>query len=300
MIKETIMERSKVNLGYLEGWISSALNILLFILKLWAGVAISSIAMIADAWHTLSDTLTSLVVIVGFTIAGKPKDKEHPFGHGRAEVIGALIIGIILGVVGVNFLKESAHNLLRRSATPSFTLFPILIFTASAVLKESLAQFAFWAGRRISSRALIGDGWHHRSDAIASLLIVAGALLGKKLWWIDGVMGLGVSLLILWAAFDVVRKSADDLMGREVTDELAKSIREICKKTSPEITGIHHLHVHGYGDHRELTLHVRLGGERTLVDTHAIASSIEKALRESLNLEATVHTEPHHISRKHT
>ncbi len=292
------MERSKINLGYLEGWISSVLNTILFVLKLWVGMTIGSIAMIADAWHTLSDTLTSLVVIVGFWIAGKPEDKEHPFGHGRAEVIGALVIGVLLGVVGFNFIKESVLNLQHHAKPPSFTLVPILIFAISVVLKEAMAQFSFWAGRKIGSRSLIGDGWHHRSDAVASLLIVIGALLGGKLWWIDGVMGVGVSLLILWAAFDVARSSANDLMGEDVNEELAKRINDLCRETAPEIRSMHHLHLHRYGDHRELTIHVRLDGEKSLHEAHAIASSIEKALQQSLQMEATVHMEPERTTKE--
>ena len=98
------MNDQKQQLGYLEGWLSSVLNVVLFGLKLWVGMMAGSVAMIADAWHTLSDTLTSVIVLVGFWISGKPKDKEHPFGHGRAELIGAIIIAILLALVGFSFL----------------------------------------------------------------------------------------------------------------------------------------------------------------------------------------------------
>jgi len=286
------MKKKDRNLGYLEGVLSSIINTILFILKLWVGMMVGSVAMIADAWHTLSDTLTSLVVIIGFWISGRPSDREHPFGHGRAELIGALIIGTLLGVVGVNFFKESVMNLFRHVKPPTFTLVPIIIFALSIAIKEAIAQFSMWAGKKINSRALIADAWHHRSDAIASALIVLGALFGKSLWWIDGVMGIGVSLLILWAAFDVVRSAADDLMGEDVDPVLSGKIQALITEIAPDITHVHHLHVHRYGQHREITLHIRMDGEATLNLVHEVASRIETRLRSELDVEVTVHAEP--------
>ncbi len=105
------MKTSSKTLGYLEGWLSVGLNTALFFFKYWAGTRFGSVAMVADAWHTLSDTLTSVVVIVGFFIASRPADKGHPFGHGRAEPIGAVVIAVLLAVVGVNFLQESINRL---------------------------------------------------------------------------------------------------------------------------------------------------------------------------------------------
>jgi cation diffusion facilitator family transporter len=190
------MDIQKQQLGYIEGWLSTVLNTLLFGLKLWVGIRAGSVAMVADAWHTLSDTLTSIVVIFGFWIAGKPQDREHPFGHGRAEVIGAVVIGTLLAVVGFNFLVKSYHQL-RNPQHVNFSLFSIVVFAISIVLKEALAQFSLWAGKKVKSQSLIADGWHHRSDAIASALIVIGALFGKTFWWIDGVLQ-HYSLLLNW------------------------------------------------------------------------------------------------------
>jgi len=289
------MEKGKINLGYVEGILSAVVNSGLFILKLWTGMAVGSVAMIADAWHTLSDTLTSLVVIIGFWISGKPSDSKHPFGHGRAELIVALVIGTLLGVVGVGFMKESVVNIMKHARPPAFTLFPIVIFAVSVVVKEGMAQFSQWAGRKINSKALIADGWHHRSDAIASALIVVGALLGKMVWWIDGAMGIGVSLLILWAAFDVLRTSANDLLGEEVDSGLASNICSIISEIAPEAGCIHHMHMHRYGSHREVTLHLRMNGDSILQKVHEVTDRIEAHLRQKLDIEATVHAEPGNI-----
>ena len=287
-----MIDRKKQKLGYLEGWLSAVLNILLFVLKLWAGIVTGSVAMIADAWHTLSDTLTSAIVLAGFYIAGKPKDKKHPFGHGRAELICAMIIGTLLGVVGFTFLKESYLQILHHTVV-EFRVAGIIIFAVSAVIKEGLAQFSVWAGKKINSKALIADGWHHRSDAIASLLIVIGALIGKHFWWIDGVLGIIVSLLILYAAFETLKNTADTLLGQDIGEELVDKVTKTLNEIAPEIiSDAHHFHLHQYGDHEEITLHLKMPGDFSLHKAHELASKVENELREKYNLEPTIHFEP--------
>jgi cation diffusion facilitator family transporter len=285
------MDTQKQQLGYLEGWLSSVVNALLFALKLWVGMAVGSVAMIADAWHTLSDTITSAVVIAGFWISGKPHDKDHPFGHGRAELIGAIIIATLLGLVGINFIKESYLQLQHRERVVFNTL-GILAFAVSVVVKEALAQFSIWAGKKVDSQALLADGWHHRSDAIASFLIVVGALLGRFFWWIDGVLGFLVSALILYAAFDIMKEAANTLMGEDVAREFEQRIIEKVKAVAPDVSEVHHCHMHRYGDHMEVTLHVRMNEDYSLRQAHAIVSRIEDALRDDLKIEPTIHAEP--------
>jgi len=191
-------------------------------------------------------------------------------------------------------LSRSISNLLHHVQAPHFSHFAVGVFAVSVLLKEGLAKFSLWAGRKINSQALIGDGWHHRSDAIASLLIVIGALFGQSLWWIDGVMGIGVALLILYAAYDVTKNSATVMMGEQVDGELDKKIREVVEEVAPGIKNVHHLHLHRYGSHREVTLHLHMPPDMTVRRAHDIASQIEQALRTTLSLEATVHMEPLH------
>jgi cation diffusion facilitator family transporter len=285
------MDAQKQQLGYLEGWLSAVVNTLLFVLKLWVGMAAGSVAMIADAWHTLSDTITSAVVVAGFWISGRPSDKSHPFGHGRAELIGAVIIATLLGMVSINFFKES-YLQLRQHERVEFNTLAILAFAVSVLVKEALAQFSMWAGKKVDSQALLADGWHHRSDAIASLLIVVGALLGRMFWWIDGVLGFLVSFLILYAAFDIMKGAANTLMGEEVAHDLEERIIQKVHSVAPDVSEVHHCHMHRYGDHIEVTLHVRMNEDYSLRQAHEIVSRIENTLREDLNIEPTIHAEP--------
>jgi cation diffusion facilitator family transporter len=286
------MRSEAQRLGYLEGWISVFLNTALFVVKYAVGVAAGSIAMVADAWHTLSDTLTSVVLLLGFWISARRPDKEHPFGHGRAEVISALIIGTLLAVVGVGFLKESIYRL-QHHTSATFSTMAVIVFVASVILKEGLAQFSIWAGKKTHSNSLMADGWHHRSDAIASALIVVGALLGSRVWWIDGVMGICVSLLILYATFDIMKHAASPLLGEAPDEQMELKIQELVRRLAPKVQALHHFHMHRYGAHVELTFHVRLPPDIQLSEAHETATRIETALRDQLNIEATIHTEPY-------
>jgi len=277
--------------AYIEGWLSVALNTALFLAKYGVGTASGSVAVVADAWHTLSDSLTSLVLLAGFWIAGRRADREHPFGHGRAEAIGSIVICSLLAVVGIGFLKESAARLWQMRAA-RFGAAAVGILLASTVLKEALARYSIFAGRRLKSSSLIADGWHHRSDAIASGLIAAGALLGGRIWWLDGAMGIGVSLLILWVAFDLLMHTASALLGEAPSAEFKAHIRSLIGQAVPAASRIHHLHLHRYGDHSELTLHLRLPGDMDLRGAHEIASRAEEAIRRQTGIEATIHAEP--------
>jgi len=285
------MKLSRKSLGYLEGWLSVGINTTLFFFKLWVGLLIGSVAMKADAWHTLSDTLTSIVVILGFWMSSRPADKKHAFGHGRAEAIGSLVIGTLLAVVGISFFKDSISRLINHRAV-TFTFFAITVFVISVIIKEGLAQFSFWAGRKIHARSLIGDAWHHRSDSIASGLIVIGALFGKRFWWMDGVLGIGVSLLILYATYAIIRSAASYLIGEAPSQSLEKRIQDTIRDADLSPEPVHHLHVHHYGEHMEITAHLRLPADMNVDDAHEIATKIEKALKKEFNAETTIHIEP--------
>ncbi len=288
---KTTKKWSKKNYGYFEGIVSVILNTLLFAIKLWIGILFNSIAMIADAWHTLSDTLTSVIVIIGFWISGKPADKNHPFGHGRAETIGTVIIGILLIIVGIKFLADSINRLINFQSS-TFNIIAIIVFLTSFILKEALAQLSFIFGKKISSPSLTADGWHHRSDAIASILIVVGALFSKNFWWMDGVLGIIVSLFILFAAIQITFENTSLILGQDIKPEEKNNIKNLVLRLSKEIKDIHHFHFHKYGDHVELTFHIRVSPNMSVGKAHELANSIEKKIKEKFDYDTTVHVEP--------
>lgn len=266
-------------------------NSAVFLIKYWTGVSTSSVAMVADAWHTLSDVLTSAVVVVGFWMASKPADRKHPFGHGRAEAVGAIIIGTLLAVVGATFLRESLFRL-QAHENVIYSELSLLVFSVTIFVKEGLAQISLRIGKTIQSHALVADGWHHRSDAITTALIVAGAVAGGSFWWMDGVMGIAVSMLILYMAATILRGVAGMLLGEAPEPSLVEGISRIVAEVAPAATHVHHLHVHRYGDHTEVTFHVMLPSRMMLGEAHEVADAIEEALRKKLHVCATVHIDP--------
>jgi len=289
--KKQVSKKYKTFIGYLEGTVSIILNTLLFGLKYWVGVKTFSIAIIADAWHTLSDSLTSLVVIIGFKVSSKPADKKHPFGHGRAEIISSVIIGTLLAVVGVNFLIASIQRFINHQSA-SYGNLAIIVFIISVIVKEGLAQFSLRAGKKINSQSLIADGWHHRSDALVSLLILVGIFIEKYFWWVDSIMGIGVSLVIFYTTYTILKESISTLIGEEPSKDFEAEIRKIVTNSVSRDVKLHHFHSHKYGDNKELTFHIRLPADMRLEDAHRITEKLEKKIREEMNIETTIHIEP--------
>jgi cation diffusion facilitator family transporter len=284
-------------IGYLEGILSLFINVILFIIKYWAGIKTASLAIIADAWHSLSDSFTSIIVIFGFRLSSKPADKKHPFGHGRAELISSIIIGTLLAVVGVHFFIESIEKLkLHESA--KYGNLALIIMAISIILKEGMAQFAIRYGKMLDSKSLIADGWHHRSDSISSVLILIGILFGSEYWWIDGVLGIIVSLFIFFATYKILKESVSSLLGEEPEEKIKAQLEELINKNLDFDVKLHHLHLHHYGNHKELTFHIYLDPEMNLLKAHDITDMLEDLIRENMNIEATIHVEPAIIKEK--
>ena len=273
------------------GWISILVNVLLFGLKYWVGITSGSVAIIADAWHTLSDSITSIIVVISIWIASRPADKEHPFGHGRAEILATTIIGVLLAVIAAEFFIESVQRLIERKAANYGTL-AIVITAISVLAKEGLARYSIIVGKKTGSRSLKADAWHHRSDAISSVVILAGIFLNKYIWWIDGAMGIVVTLLILHAAYGILKEVFNAFLGEKPDKQTVNKINDICTKHYESAVYPHHIHVHHYGEHTEMTFHIKLNKSLSLEVAHNITSMIEDDIRTELEIEATIHTEP--------
>lgn len=280
-----------IRLGYKEGVVSVVLNLFLFILKYYAGVVSFSVALVADAWHTLSDSLTSVMVIAGIKLSARKPDREHPFGHGRWEQIAALIIAMMLVSVGIGFIRESVSKL-QAHETADFGWLAYLATIVSIIIKEGLAQYAFYIGRLTGNASVKADAWHHRSDALSSVVVLVGLLLSPYFWWIDSVLGLVVSVLLFYAAYGIIREAADKILGEKPSEEMIARVEEIVRDEMGKECYPHHYHIHNYGNYAEFTFHIKVPGEETVSEAHAQATSVEKRIRTEMNLEATIHIEP--------
>jgi len=290
-LKNFKFKLDKSNWAEVEGWLSIFGNIVLFILKYWAGLLTGSIAIIADAWHTLSDSLSSVIVIIGAKISKKPADEDHPFGHGRADLISAFIIGILLLLVAFDFIIESYHTLQNQESS-KFGNIAVIVMIISVVLKELLAQFAYFGAKKTNSKVLKADAWHHRSDAISSLVILVGIFLGPYFWWIDGALGMIVAIMIGYAAYEIISDSIHSLLGESPSDTIIDELKSTIGEVHPYDLEPHHFHLHVYGDHSELTFHIRLPQDMPIKQAHDIATVLEEAILEKYAYVSTIHIEP--------
>ena len=274
----------------IEGIVSVVVNILLFAFKYAVGIFSGSLSIIADAWHSLSDSISSIIVIIGGIFSKKPADKEHPFGHGRIELITSFIVGIMLIFIGYTFFAEAIKNLLSKR-TANFNKAAIIAMIVSIIIKEILAQYSFWAYRKSGAKSLYADAWHHRSDSITSIIILIGILIGKNFWQSDAILSVLVSIVIFIAALDVIKSSVQPLIGEYPSEEIINKIKNIADELKLNCESLHHFHIHIYGSHAEITFHIRFPKDMTVFEAHNMATIFENAIREKLSIEATIHIE---------
>ncbi|NOZ03038.1 MAG: cation transporter [FCB group bacterium] len=281
----------RARIGKFQGWTSIVVNILLFLVKFMIGIMVRSVSVIADAIHTLSDVVSSAVVIWGFNEAEKPADYEHPYGHGRAEYIATLVIAILLCVAGIEFIEASVKRILNpEPLTPAWWM--ILAVLATIGLKEVMARFAGYLSGKITSDTLKADAWHHRSDAISSFLVVIAMVAGRAGYYaLDGYAGLGVALFIIWTGIEIARNAIDDLLGKPPTDEEIEEIRKTAQAIEG-VLGVHDIAVHSYGNDKFASIHIEIDASETPSRSHDIAERVEEVLRKNLNVAPTVHIDP--------
>jgi len=278
-------------IGIFQGWVSTTVNIVLFIFKLFIGLMTGAVSLIADAVHTLSDVITSLIVIWGFNQAKKPADMGHPYGHGRAEYIATLIISILLCVAGIEFIETAVH----RIQNPILIIsdwWMVIILGLTIIMKEITARYAEFLSSKIASGLLHADAWHHRTDAISSVLVLMALIAGNFGYpSIDGWAGLLVALILIYTGFEIARDSVDDLIGKPPDIMELDAIREIALSV-PGALGVHDISVHSYGHDRFVNIHAEINATKSAAEAHDISEEIESRLEKAMGVEPTVHLDP--------
>ena len=278
--------------GRMAGFTGIVCNILLFILKLSAGLLSGSVSVMADAFNNLSDTGSSIVTMVGLKMAGRPADPEHPFGHGRMEYMSGFIVSLIITLVGVELFKSSAEKI----ASPeelTVSAVTIVVLLCSIALKLWMCLFNRSLGKRIGSGALKATALDSLTDsaATAGVLIAVGvsALFGVN---IDPYMGLVVAGFIIYTGLKTAKDTLDPLLGTAPDPALVERIqREVLSYEG--FLGIHDLIVHNYGPGRLfVTLHVEVAYNTDILHCHEQIDLCERELGEKLSLELVIHMDP--------
>ena len=211
--------------GVLSSLVGICCNVLLFAAKVVIGMVMNSISVTADAFNNLSDAASSVISFVGVKMADKPADEEHPFGHGRMEYIAALIVSFLVIEVGFTFFKSSIGKL-RTPETMNFDLVPFLILLLSVAVKLWMGMFNRKLGRRIDSKVLLATATDSLGDVVTTSVTILSILVYRFLGWnIDAVMGILVSLVVMWAGIGIARDTLEPLIGQAGDPELAARIR---------------------------------------------------------------------------
>ncbi|KUO59921.1 MAG: cation diffusion facilitator family transporter [Gracilibacter sp. BRH_c7a] len=278
--------------GYLSGIVGIIANTALFGIKLATGLMINSIALIGDALNNLTDAASSLVTIVGFKLASKPADEEHPFGHGRLEYIAGLIVSFLIILVGYELIKSSVDRIIYPvQVSFSWPVFLIILF--AIFVKSWLFFLNRLLSKEINSKALLAVSFDSLSDMIATGCI--GVSLIASLFTtfpLDGYVGIIVSLLILYSGISLTKETISPLLGEVPEQELIIRISE--KILSYEkVVGIHDLIVHTYGPNKYMaSIHVELPADQDIIEMHEYIDLIERQVAKELNILITIHMDP--------
>ena len=280
--------------------IGGAVNMLLLVFKFVAGVLGHSSAMIADAIHSLSDFVTDIIVLVFVKISSKPQDKSHDYGHGKYETLALTIIGIALMAVAISIIVKGAIRIAGWANGEVLEAPGMLAFWASVVsivLKEAVYRYSIIKAKKLNSKALEANAWHHRSDALSSIgtaVGIGGAIfLGQRWTILDPIASVVVGAFIVKVAFDLLKNGIGDLMEQSLPDEVEDEILRLAAEV-PGVTEPHDLRTRRIGNHYAIELHILMDGDISLKEAHDKASEVENLLRRHFGEEThvAVHVEP--------
>lgn len=292
---ETKLPEVRGRYGYLSGIVGILANIILFAVKLTTGLIINSIAFIGDAFNNLTDAASSLVTMIGFKLANKPADEEHPFGHGRLEYIAGLIVSFLIILVGYELLRSSFERIID-PVSVKFSFPALLIIICAILTKGWLFLFNRLLSRTIDSKALLATAYDSLSDMISTSCI--GLSLIASLFTtfaLDGYVGLLVAGIIIYSGISMTKETISPLLGEVPDQELIAQIsRKI--RSYEKVVGIHDLVVHTYGPGKYMaSIHVEIPSSADIMEVHEYIDMIEGQVAKDLGIILTIHMDPLNI-----
>ncbi|VGO13818.1 Ferrous-iron efflux pump FieF [Pontiella desulfatans] len=287
---------NRTRLGMLAGWASTVMSALMAAAKFFLGAASGSVSMIADATNNLTDMGSSLVIALGFQWSRKPRDEDHPFGHGRIEAVATLVLAIALILVGTEVARSGIMRLVRPQPIEA----PVWLLVAVGVtvaVKAWMAVFARQLARLSKSQVLEADAWNHTFDIVSTFMVVV-ALVCSKFGWgaVDGWMAIGVAGFILYTGVAYAREAIDILLGQKPDPD---EVRQIFKTVLAVegVMSVHEIMVHHYGDVKMVSFHIEVDANMSLVDAHLVSERAEDEVEKHFNWRALAHLDP--VDRSH-
>ena len=282
--------RAKV--GSLSGAVGIGANLLLFAGKLLAGVLTGSVSITADAMNNLSDASSSIVTLLGFKLAQQPPDEDHPYGHARFEYLSGLAVAVMIMLIGFELAKTSGQKILHPTAV-SFSGIAVAVLLGSIAVKMWLFLFNRKLGRMISSTTLEATAADSRNDCVSTAAVLAAGIIEHFFHIpVDGWMGMGVALFILWSGWGLAKQTISPLLGEAASPELRELIVDYVSK-QPKVLGYHDLMVHDYGPgQRFASLHVEMDAADDPLYCHELIDDMERECLRSHNIHLVIHYDP--------
>jgi cation diffusion facilitator family transporter len=290
--KDMRSDETRRKYGLLCGACGIFLNLLLFALKIFVGTLTGSVAVTADAVNNISDAGSSVVTMVGFRLAGKKPDPEHPFGHGRIEYISGLIVAMLIFVMGFELLSSSVDAITDPKPT-ELSVASVVILAISVVIKLYMFFYNRAVGKKIGSAAMVATASDSIGDAIATLaVLISLAVMHFTDWMIDGYIGILVACFILFAGYRAAKETIEPLLGMRPEKELVDELESLILSHKP-IIGVHDLILHDYGPGRRyLSLHAEVPMDEDILFVHDVIDDVEIEIFNRYGIETVIHMDP--------
>ena len=287
--------------GSLSGVVGIICNLLLCVFKITVGALTHSISIVADGFNNLSDMGSSVITILGFKLANKPADKDHPFGHGRIEYMSAFIVAILILLVGFELMKTSVGALIDGTPMPTYSLVSIIVLAVSVVFKLWLFFFNRKLGKKIEAETLLATAQDSLNDSIATAVILLSVAVSKLVpisFNLDAVMGIAVALFILFAGINAAKETLNRILGEPPTADLITDIEKAILSRD-DFVGIHDLMVHNYGPGRLFaSVHVEVPQDIDIIHCHEQIDLCEKEIYENLGVALVIHMDPMDVNNE--
>lgn len=253
-------------------------NTFLTIFNLIIGLISGSSALLAESAHTLSDVLTSIIAFVGFRIGMKPADKEHQYGHGRAEPLVGLVIVVFLVIVAYEILNGVYIKITSPTPLAPPEFIAALMAFIGIFINWSMTTYLIRAGKKINSPAIIADGQHQKVD-IYSCIAILGGVIGAQIGFpiLDPLIAIFISIIVIKTAFELAKDNVNVIMGKVPSETILDEVRSAAKKVD-EVKGVHSIKINPMGPYSSAELHIEVDGELKLKDAHKIAHNVEKQI----------------------
>ena len=278
--------------GKLSGTIGIIANVILFVIKLIVGTVSGSVSITADAVNNLSDASSSIISLLGFKLAEKPADAEHPYGHGRYEYLSGLSVAVLIIVIGVELLRTSIGKIVTPTAV-RFSAALVVVLLFSVAVKFWMMLFNKKAGKKINSKTLIATAYDSRNDVLSTTAVLIAAIISHfTSLELDGWIGLIAAGIIFVSGFGLIKDTIDPMLGTAPDPDFVKTIRNKIM-TYPGVLGMHDLIVHDYGPSRLFaSVHVEMAAEGDVIQSHDIIDNIETDFLQNNGLHMIIHYDP--------